>query len=71
MDVIKRELHSEKMLPIYHDPEKDNIGGDRAEQMNARRQALAKSVVIAEGQLAALQAEVKSAMSTGSVDAGK
>ena len=69
LDVIKRRLHSEKMLPIYHDPEKDNIGGDRAEQMNARRQALAKSVVIAEGQLAALQAEVKSAMSTGSVDA--
>ena len=37
--------------------------------MNAHRQALAKAVVIAEGQLAALQAEVTSAMSTGSVDA--
>ena len=69
LDVIKRRLHSEKMLPIYHDADNDEIGGARAEQMNAKRQALAKAVVIAEGQLAALEAEVKSAMSTGSTDA--
>ena len=59
LDVIKRRLHSEKMLPIYHDADNDEIGGARAEQMNAKRQALAKAVVIAEGQLAALEAEVK------------
>ena len=43
------------MLPIYHDADNDEIGGARAEQMNAKRQALAKAVVIAEGQLAALE----------------
>jgi hypothetical protein len=69
LDVIKRRLHSDKMLPLYHPPDENMAGSRRAEQMDSRRQGLAKAVVVAEGQLAALEAEVKAALSTGSVEA--
>ena len=57
------------MLPLYHPPDENMAGSRRAEQMDSRRQGLAKAVVVAEGQLAALEAEVKAALSTGSVEA--
>jgi hypothetical protein len=69
LDVIKRRLHNDRMLPLYHPPDQNLSGSRRAEQMDSRRQGLAKALVIAEGQLAALEAEVKAAISTGSVDA--
>ena len=56
------------MLPIYHDADNDEIGGARAEQMNAKRQALAKAVVIAEGQLAVFLCAKNTVQAIGTVE---
>ena len=68
LEAVKRRIHHERLLPVYHRDEDASVGVT-IDVLVAKRQSLAKAVVVAESQLAALEAEIRAAVSTGCVEA--
>jgi hypothetical protein len=65
LEAVKRRLHHERLLPVYHRHEEADGTGTTIDVLVSKRQSLAKAVVVAESHLASLGAEIHSALSTG------